>query len=170
MAVEICPTMLGTLALAMADAEGRFARHDDTSGKFTALTDVAVLQVVAHLVGHHDRAVVLRLARGGAQVRQGDHAGMAGMTRRRENRRRSSCSCLPASAASTASSLTTPSREKLSSTAPCFHAPDSLCVDQVARRIQQRHMQGDEMAVLQDLVDAVAPSSPAKAGSRRRPR
>ena len=41
-----------------------------TSGKFTALRMLPCSRIIAHLIGHHHRAVVLGLAGGGAEVRQ----------------------------------------------------------------------------------------------------
>ena len=69
---EMPPTMLGTLALAIATRHGD-SRGSTTSGKLTALPDGPVDQVVADLVGHHHRAVLLRFPGGGAEVRQHDH-------------------------------------------------------------------------------------------------
>ena len=75
--VEIWPTMLGTLLLAMArrvvlGTRGGFA----ASGVVDAVADIR-LEEIAQLIGHHDGAVLLGLAGRGAEVRQGDHAGMA---------------------------------------------------------------------------------------------
>ena len=103
--------------------------------------DVAVLQVVAQLVDHHDGAVVLGLARA---TRPGaaapPPAGGCSDLGARESRTRSQPSLPLSSAASTAASSTTPSREKLSSTAPArierevrLVAPGGACRRPAAR-------------------------------------
>ena len=46
--VEICPTMFGTLLLAIASRVVLGTRGSTASGKFTLLRDVAVLEEIAH--------------------------------------------------------------------------------------------------------------------------
>ena len=71
--VEIWPTMLGTLLLAIASRWVPSERARAASGKFTEFDDGALGEEVPQLVGGHPGAVVLGLVGGGAEVRQGHH-------------------------------------------------------------------------------------------------
>ena len=71
--VEICPSMFGTFALAIATRYGD-SRGISTFGKVDGVGDRAVLEVLAHLVDDHHRAVLLGLLGRRAQVRQRDDA------------------------------------------------------------------------------------------------
>ena len=74
------------------------------------------------------------------------------------------------SASSTAASSTTPPREKFSTTAPRFIGATRSRVDQVARRVDKRHVQGDEVAVLEHVTELSALLDRATADSTRRRR
>ena len=143
---------VGHVGIRDRDAEGRLARHRHRR-EVDRVDDVAVLEVVAQLVDHHHRAVVLGLARRGAEVRQRDHRGVAEQSPRSGSRRRTrrGRSALERRQHAAASS-TTPSREKFSSTAPGRIRPMLRGVDQVPRRVDQRHVQRDEVRVLQHLA------------------
>ncbi len=68
---------VGHVGIGDGQRDSADSRAIDTFGEVDRVGDVAVLQVVAQLVGHHDGAVVLGLARAGAQVRQRDDTGVA---------------------------------------------------------------------------------------------
>src|SRR3989304_4545023 len=101
-----------------ADAERRFALNRDV-GEVDRVPDITVLEIIAQLVNHHDRAIVLRLARRCAQMRQCDHGRIPGELPRREIAH-VILERFPDNPSSTAPLSTMPSREKLSRTAPCF--------------------------------------------------
>ena len=73
--VEIWPTMFGTLRLAIAKRVVLGTARQHGLRKVDAVAEIAVLEKVAQLLGDHDRAVLLRLPGGGAEMRQRDDRG-----------------------------------------------------------------------------------------------
>ena len=68
--------MFGTFSLAIATRVAPDARGSAASGKFTECRIVAVLEKLAQRVGDHHGAVLFRLVRRGAEVRQRDDLRM----------------------------------------------------------------------------------------------
>ena len=64
---------VGHVGVGDRQAIGRLARHRRV-GEVDRVLQVAVLEVIAQLVDHHHRGVVLGLAGRGAEVGQRDHA------------------------------------------------------------------------------------------------
>jgi hypothetical protein len=78
-------SMLGTFALAIANAERRLAHHLD-AWEVDGVADASVLQELAQLVDDHDGAIFLGLRVEGAEMRQRDDAGLANELRASGNR------------------------------------------------------------------------------------
>ena len=151
-AVEIWPTMFGTLLLAMQMRAVFGARGSTASGKFTLLLDVAVLEEVLDGVGHHHRAVLLGFVGRGAEMRQrhdlrvilervgrevADVALQAAVVERRDDR------------------LLVDDRRarEVQDDAVLAHELEARCVHEAARLGRQRHVHGDDVRAREQVVE-----------------
>ena len=113
-----------------------------------------------------DRAVLLRFDGRRPQVRQAiTPAAEQGATRKIGDVGLDACA---ASAASTASSSTSPSRAKFRQNGARF-ATAALRVEEVARDVEERHVQRDEVGLLQDFSMLCARLTPSATPLWRRP-
>ena len=136
------------------------AARAEIDGTLTALRTTPDEQEVAHLLGDRDRDVDLRLLGRGAEVRRADRPARARPAggppaaaprrRRRARRRRRG---RDSSASSSAASSTMPPRAAFTISTPFFIFAKASRAEQAGRVLGQRHVHGDEVGALEQLVE-----------------
>ena len=146
---------------------GRDRRHVDGVG------DRALDQIVGHLLGDLQRDILLRFGGRGAEMRRADHvrrcrtAGCpsAGST---SNTSMPAPATLPLfSAATRSSSTTSPPRAQLMMRTPFFILAIAAGVDDVARLVGERRVQGDEVGARASSSSSSTFSTPSSWRARR---